>query len=124
MNEIQFIAVIQKLIEDTKIWIAIVGFLGVVTGALITAITNFVIEWYKDKPRKELDTKRKTLLIKLLEDKEYPEHWRYLKTMAAVIGTNEEDAKRLLIEAGARGSEANDGRWGLIKHHPLETIEE
>jgi hypothetical protein len=118
------IELIEKILSDTTIWIAIVGFLGVLAGALITALSTFGIEWWKQRPKKELDSKRKALLIQMLEDKKWPNKWRYISTLSAVIGANEDETKRLLIEVEARGHEKNDGRWGLIKHHALNETKE
>jgi hypothetical protein len=49
--------------------------------------------------------------------------WRNLSTLAAVIGCDEEQTKNYLIAISARGSENNDGKWGLISRHPLSEIE-
>ena len=121
MEETQItLSLLKQILSDAKIWVAIVGFLGVLAGALITASSNFVIEWWKNRPQKKLDAKRKTLLKQMLESQKWPEKWRYLNTLSAVIGADEEETKRLLIEIEAKNNKKKDGRWGLIKHHPLE----
>ena len=45
-----------------------------------------------------------------------------LSTLAAVVGCPEELTKNHLIAICARGSEKNDGKWGLISRHPLSEI--
>ena len=59
------------------------------------------------------------MLKEMLEDDRFEEKWRNLSTMSAIIGTEEAETKRLMIQAGARGSEKADGKWGLIKNHPF-----
>ncbi len=59
----------------------------------------------------------------MLDDDRFNEKWRKLSTMSAIIGTDDDETKRLLIEAGARGSEKGDGKWGLIKNHPFPGTE-
>ena len=56
----------------------------------------------------------------MLEDTAFS--WRSISTLAAVIGCNEETTKHHLINIKARGSEKNDGMWGLISKHPLKDI--
>jgi hypothetical protein len=50
------------------------------------------------------------------------DRWRKVATLSRVIGADEETAKRLLIEVGARVSEKDDGLWGLIKSHPFDQV--
>ena len=45
--------------------------------------------------------------------------WRRLTTLANVTGLSDTDAKRLLIDLGARGSEKDGGLWGLISRNRL-----
>ncbi len=56
----------------------------------------------------------------MLEEQAF--EWRNLSTLAAVIGCNEETTKNHLISIDARGSEKNDGKWGLISRHPIKDI--
>ena len=58
-----------------------------------------------------IDKKRQKLLGQMLANPDWDK--RNIETMAAVIGTNEEEAARLLIELGARGSESGSGMWTL-----------
>ena len=55
----------------------------------------------------------------MLKDERFPDKWRYLSTLSAVIGASDEETKRLLVKANARGSEKADGKWGLISNHPF-----
>ncbi|WP_415911640.1 hypothetical protein [Neptuniibacter sp. QD37_11] len=108
-----------QVVSDTKFWIALIGILGGIVGSLLTLGGNIILHKIKEKPQKELDAKRKATLKLMLEDDRFPDKWRYLETLSAVIGASEEETKRLLVELEARGSEKADGKWGLIKHHPF-----
>lgn len=113
-----------KVIADTSFWVSIVGFVGVVVGAVITVVGNFILHWFQDKPRRELGENRKRLLEKMLRDSRFSDHWRKLSTLSRVVGADEETTKRLLIELGARGSEKDDDLWGLLEFHPLEKLDQ
>jgi hypothetical protein len=120
MNETQLAATIaEKVVSDTKFWIAIIGLIGAVIGSLLTLGGNLLLHWLKEKPQKELDKQRISILKEMLNDDRFNEKWRNLTTMAAVIGADESETKRLLIKAKARGSEKADGKWGLIQNHPF-----
>jgi hypothetical protein len=108
-----------QVVSDTKFWIAIIGIIGGIVGSLLTLVGNIVLHKLNEKPQKELDEKRKTTLKTMLEDDRFPEKWRNINTLSAVIGASEEETKRLLVEIEARGSEKADGKWGLIKDHPF-----
>ncbi len=56
----------------------------------------------------------------MLKDKSH--EWRRLSTLMNVIGADEETAKRLLIEIGARASENGQPVWALIENKPLPTV--
>lgn len=111
--------VAAKVVSDTKFWIAIIGLVGAIIGAILTILGNVILHKLKEKPQKEFDEKRIEMLKSMLDDKRFPNKWRNLSTLAAVIGTDENETKRLLFKAGARGSEKADGKWGLVKNHPL-----
>lgn len=112
-----------KVTADTAFWVAAVGFLGVLVGAAVTVLGNLLLHWVQGRRRAKLDCKRKHLLDRMLRDDRFAEHWRRLDTLAKVIGADPEATKELLIELGARGSEKNDGLWGLLEYHPLEQSE-
>jgi hypothetical protein len=120
MNETQLATTIaEKVVADTKFWIAIIGLIGAVIGSFLTLGGNLLLHWLKEKPQRDLDEQRITILKEMLDDDRFPEKWRNLSTLAAVIGSDESETKRLLIKAKARGSEKDDGKWGLIKNHPF-----
>ncbi|WP_444932010.1 hypothetical protein ACJJIF_09685 [Microbulbifer sp. SSSA002] len=120
MNESQLASEIaNKIISDSKFWIALIGLFTAITSALLTFLGNFILYKLKEGPQKKLENKRIDLLKKMLNDERYEEKWRSLSVLSAVIGASEEETKRLLFIAGARGSEKADGKWGLIKNHPL-----
>ncbi|GAV19469.1 hypothetical protein MMIC_P0403 [Mariprofundus micogutta] len=111
----------SQVVSDTKFWIAIIGIVGGIVGSLLTLLGNIFLHKLKEKPQKELDEKRKITLKMMLEDDRFPEKWRNINTLSAVIGASKEETKRLLVGIDARGSEKADGKWGLIKYHPFPT---
>ena len=113
-----------KVVADTSFWIAVVAFTGVVTGALIAVGGNLLLHWLQDRPRRELDAARKKILKEMLNDSRFPDRWRKITTLSRVVGADAETTRRLLIELGARGSENDDGLWGLIEHHPLNKVDQ
>lgn len=94
---------------------AFVGFVGVLVGGLMPLLTQEL----RSRRARRLDVARIRLLKKMLADEAFP--WRNLTTCARVIGADEPTTVRLLIEAGARGSESNDGTWGLVSRHPFKS---
>ncbi|MDP2714149.1 hypothetical protein [Rheinheimera sp.] len=113
----------SQVISDTKFWIAIIGLVGAVIGSLLTMFGNILLHWIKEKPQSDLEKSRINMLVTMLDDDRFPQKWRSLSTLSAVIGANDEETKRLLFKAGARGSEKADGKWGLVKNHPFPSIE-
>ena len=109
----------EQVVSDTKFWIALIGILGGVIGSILTVLGNIAFHLFKEKPQKDFENQRIAILKEMLNDNRFPENWRKLSTLAAVIGANDEETKRLLIKAGARGSEKADEKWGLIKNHPF-----
>lgn len=108
-----------QVISDTKFWVAIIGLVGAVVGSLLTMFGNILLHWIKEKPKTDLEKTRIKLLKEMLDDERFSDKWRNLSTLCAVIGADEQETKRLLFMAGARGSEKADGKWGLLKNHPL-----
>jgi hypothetical protein len=103
----------------TQIIVACIGFFGVAIGAIINMIGNYALQKIKEEPKRKLDERRIQILKEMLDDSRFKDKWRYISTLSAVIGTDKEETKRLLILAGARGSEINSEKWGLLKHHKL-----
>lgn len=80
-----------QVVADTRFWIALIGLLGGIAGALLTLFGNVVLHWLKEKPKRELDKKRKAILKEMLDDNRFAEKWRNLDTLSAVIGACEKD---------------------------------
>jgi hypothetical protein len=99
---------------------AIIALVSVVVGGLLTILGGILNHCLKQWTLAKKDKPRKKLLLEMLEDNRFADHWRKLDTLMHVIGANEETTKRLLLEIGARGSEDKQELWGLIKHHPFE----
>ena len=120
MSEIDLLAALaDRVIVETRFWTAWVGVVGGIVGGVLTISGNLLLLWLRERPIRHLDSKRTKMLVQMLNDKRFPKQWRDLATLSAVIGADERNTKRLLIEAGARGSEVGDGKWGLIKNHPF-----
>lgn len=113
-----------RVTAATSLRVAFVGLAGSVIGALVIAGGTLLLYYFQDRPRRELDRGRKEILLKMLRDEGYPGRWRNISTMSRVVGADEEVTKRLLIEVGARGSEKDDGLWGLIEYHPLDQVDQ
>ncbi len=114
----------SNIAADANERIAIIGFIGAAVGAFIGVVGTFLLHFLQSRPKRILDKQRATLLEALLEDERFPKKWRHISTLARVIGASEITTTRLLIGIGARGSEKDDGMWGLIKHHPLNQVQE
>lgn len=112
-----------RVTADTSFWVAVVGLIGVVAGAAIAVIGGVLLHWLQDAPRRKLDEGRKQLLLQMLRDARFQDRWRKMNTLSRVIGADDETTKRLLIEVGARGSEKDDGLWGLIESHPFNQVD-
>lgn len=112
----------KQVVKDSQFWIAVIGLLGAIVGSILTILGNFIIHWLNTRKEVKLDKARKKLLKNMLMIKD----WRFLSTLSRVIGSNEENTRRLLIEIGARASEKvredNEEPWGLISKHPLNEI--
>lgn len=114
----------KSVVSDTSFWVAVVGLVGVVVGAVIAVVGNIVLHKIQNGPKQRLDNGRKELLKRMLNDSRFPKGWRKLTTLSRVIGADDETTRRLLIEVAARGSEKEDGMWGLIERHPLNSNDE
>lgn len=114
----------NKVIAETSFWVALIGLIGAMVGAFITIAGNVLIQYLKDRPRRRLDNARKEILKRMLDDQRFPNRWRRLTTLSRVVGADEKTTKRLLIEIGARGSEKDDGLWGLVTNHPFKETDQ
>jgi hypothetical protein len=108
------------MMSDIQVEVALIGMGGVVAGAIFTMLGNFALEWFRTRGSRKLAAEREKLLKNMLNHPIYS--WRQIKTLAAVIGCDEEQTKEHLIAIGARGSEKDDGKWGLLSRHPLNEI--
>ena len=115
-------AIARKVVEDTQYFTAIVGLIGVVIGSILTILGRIALHCLRARASAKKDAPRKRLLVQMLEDDAppHPDRWRILETLMHVIGADEETAKRLLLEVGARASEDGEPKWGLLKYHPLK----
>lgn len=95
--------------------VALIGFGGVLLGALINAVTTWITARQARAEQKKLDDARKALLTTMLNDPKFT--WRALDTLKHVIGGDDATAIRLLLELGARGSEDGKQLWGLISRN-------
>lgn len=123
-NETLATEIAAQVVRDTQFWIALVGLIGGIVGALLTLAGNLLLHKAQNKRQRDLDVARQRILETMLQQKD----WRRLSTLSRVIGCEPEETRRLLIHLGARGSETTreDGEemWGLIAKHPLERIQE
>ncbi len=123
MDSLMVNSIVEMVIEDSRYFTAIFGLIGVITGAIITVTGNVFLFKFKQWAEEKKNLPRKKLLLTMLEDKRFPEHWRKLDTLMHVIGANEKTTKQLLLEVGARASEDKQDIWGLIKYHPLDNTQ-
>ena len=113
-----------RVTAATSLSVAVVGLMGTVVAALIIAGGTVLLYHLQDRHRRKLDRGRKEILLKMLRDERHPGRWRKISTMSRVVGADEEVTKRLLIDVGARGSEQDDGLWGLIEYHPFDQVDQ
>ena len=92
------------------------GFFGTLAGAVATLGGIILTERLNSHRQARKDKPREELLKKMLEN---GFSWRSLSTLSNVTGLDEDEAKRLLVEIGARGSETNPSLWGLVSRNPL-----
>ncbi|MEH6402795.1 MAG: hypothetical protein V7750_05435 [Sneathiella sp.] len=95
------------------------GLIGVFVGSAITLLADFLKHRWQTKNGRELDTRRKDMLLHMLKNRPKDTEWRKLETLASVIGADYPTTTRLLIELGARGNEKQEAVWALLKDKPL-----
>ena len=86
-------------------------------GSVATVAGGIVKDCLERKAAEKRNRPRKDLLLEMLKRPDY--RWRQLDTFMHVIGADEETAKRLLLEVGARASEDGKPLWGLVSRNPL-----
>lgn len=111
----------EAVVKDVQFWAAVVGFIGVIVGAIVTAAGNILLLWYQNRRASKIDNVRKELLRDLLNNSNFQEG-RSLETLSKVTGATHEECRRLLIEMKARGFTFADGRegWTYIKSRPIK----
>lgn len=97
--------------------VAWIGVVGAIIGSVATAATSIVNQCLQRHWIRRSDEPRRKLLRQMLNDPR--DDWRELDTLRHVIGTDEEVAKRLLLDIGARVSENGKQQWGPISRNPL-----
>ena len=117
------ILITDKVIKDVQFWISIIGFVGVVTGVILTTIGNVILYNIQQKSKNKNDLVRKSLLKKMLDNPKFKEG-RSIETLSRVTGTSKDECHRLLIELDARGFKMEDGRigWTYIKNRPIDEL--
>src|SRR5687768_15406484 len=92
---------------------ALIGLLGAGVGALAVLASTWLQHWLAARKQEKEDAPRKAMLLHMLNHMPPGIEWRELETLARVIGASREEATRLLISVGARGSEAGNDVWAL-----------
>lgn len=103
---------------SNEVIVALIGFGGVVVGAVVSFAGQFAVHWLQERPRRRADEERKKLLTKMLNHPKYT--WRDFSRLKHVVGADDETTMRLLLELGARGSEDRQDLWGLVSRNPFK----
>ncbi|HCU2042269.1 TPA: hypothetical protein OUI29_001922 [Pseudomonas aeruginosa] len=106
-----------KMASDAQFWAALIGFIGVIIGSILSIAGNLLFYWYQNRRTNSLDNLRKNLLRQMLDNSKLPEG-RSLETLSRVTGAEPEECRRLLIEIGARGftlARGGEG-WTYVKN--------
>ena len=96
------------------------AFLGAIGGAIASMGGIVLTDVMRAYRKAQADEPRRQLLTAMLSGSR---SWRPLSTLANVAGLTEAEAKRMLVEIGARGSGTNPNLWGLVSRNPLPTQE-
>jgi len=99
-------------------WAVVAAAIGVGALGILGQITKAFVDDHLAHKRGSdpLAEARKKVLIDMLES---GPNWRTIKTLSSVIGADRAEARQLLLQIGARGSELGDGMWGLISRNPF-----
>jgi hypothetical protein len=121
MDEATAKRIAEIVVDSMKYQTAIFGMIGVIVGAAITALSNLLIHYMRQRSKSKADKPRKKLLLTMLRDRTPPHQqgWRNFTTLQHVIGADDKTARRLLLEIGARASEDGQDLWALLEDHPL-----
>lgn len=123
MTEQELATIATKIVHDIRAWTAFIGFIGVITGAILTTIGNVVLYKLQQNKQNKNDIARKKLLKKMLDNPKFMDG-RSIDTLSRVTGATHDECHRLLIELEARGFTMADGRigWTYIKNRPLDEL--
>ena len=92
--------------------------LGTFVGSFANIGTTWLSEYLRNRPTDRLAKIRKERLTTLLSGQKYT--WRELSTLCDAIGADEEVTVELLLEIGARRSQAQGkNTWALISRAPF-----
>ena len=95
------------------------GLLGSFIGAAAALADVWLTHHLQSRQQNLRDEGRRAMLRRMLDNKPPDTEWRYLTTMARVIGASKDETARLLIDIGARGSETESEGWAYIEDKPL-----
>lgn len=95
------------------------GLIGAILGGIVSLLLVWLQHWLGNRKQVQLDKRRKKYFLTMLNDPQYK--WRSLDMLARVAGVDHENAKRLLIDVKARGSQLDKDSWGLISRNPIPT---
>jgi len=94
------------------------AFLGAIVGAIASMGGIVTTDYLQSRRKMKADEPKRELLRNMLQG---GHNWRRLSTLANVTGLTESEAKQLLVEIRARGSETDPSLWGLVSRNPLPT---
>ena len=103
---------------DVSLIGGIFGLIGAAVGTGGTILANYVTHRLGQKRQGRINEARKSLLKEMLTNAE-GKGFMTLVTLARVVGADEETAKLLLLEIGARGNQLEKETWTLISRNPL-----
>mgnify|MGYP003704478893 CR=1 FL=1 len=96
MNE-QEIAnkIAEMVLKETDFWVALIGFIGVIVGALISIGGNVFLHWYQNRRGSEIDNARKRLLREMLDNQGFKDG-RSLETLSKTICISSQNLSPIL----------------------------
>ena len=96
------------------------GLVGSFVGAAAALAGVWLGHHLQTRRESRRDEGRKAMLRHMLDNKPPDTEWRYLTTMARVIGASKDETAKLLIDIGARGSKTESDGWAYVKEKPLD----
>jgi hypothetical protein len=92
--------------------------LGSVVGGIGTFGATWLNAYLNRKKPDPSEEAAKALLRAMLNRPKWK--WANIRTLANVVGTDEQTVRRLLLLIGARGSMKDGAVWGLTSINPIE----